>query len=76
MSRCGLHRWRTECSPATWFTVALAPGGARVNRDDFARGNLDANAPPWDYNPSAYSQRIPIAILAALGFAISVYLAL
>ena len=44
--------------------------------DSFARGRLDVNAPPWDYNPSAWSQRIPIAILAMIGFAISAYLAL
>ena len=42
----------------------------------YDRGNLDAPAPPWDYNPSAWSQRIPIAVLAFFGFAISVYLAL
>lgn len=38
--------------------------------------DLDAPAPPWDYNPSAWSQRIPIALLALLGFSISAYLAL
>ncbi len=41
-----------------------------------ARGDLDAPAPPWDYNPSAWSQRIPIAVLACVGFVISAYLAL
>ena len=40
------------------------------------QGALDVPAPPWDYNPSAWSQRIPIAILAAAGFFISAYLAL
>lgn len=40
------------------------------------RGNLDVPAPPWDYNPSAWSQRIPIVILAMIGFGISSYLAL
>jgi hypothetical protein len=38
--------------------------------------DLDANAPPWDYNPSAWSQRIPICVLALVGFFISVYLSL
>lgn len=38
--------------------------------------DLDVNAPPWDYNPSAWSQRIPIAVLALAGFVISAYLAL
>ena len=36
---------------------------------------MDA-APPWDYNPSAWSQRIPICALAAVGFLISTYMAL
>ncbi len=33
-------------------------------------------APPWDYNPSAWSQRIPICLLAAVAFLISTYMAL
>jgi uncharacterized membrane protein len=33
-------------------------------------------APPWDYNPSAWSQRIPICALAAVGFVISAYMGL
>ena len=41
-----------------------------------SRPDLNASAPPWDYNPSAWSQRIPIAVLALVGFAISSYLAL
>lgn len=38
--------------------------------------DLDLAAPPWDYNPSAWSQRIPICVLAAVGFLISAYMAL
>jgi hypothetical protein len=38
--------------------------------------DLNAPAPPWGYNPSAWDQRIPICLLALAGFAISVYLAL
>jgi uncharacterized membrane protein len=35
------------------------------------------NAPAgWTYNPSAWSQRVPIAILAFIGFAIATWLAL
>ncbi len=35
------------------------------------------NVPPgWDYNPAAWSQRLPIIILAILGFGIATYLAL
>lgn len=37
---------------------------------------LDINAPPWDYNPSAWSQRVPICLLAGVGFVIAAYMAL
>ncbi len=37
---------------------------------------LDAHAPPFSRNPSAWSQRIPICVLAAVGAIISTYLAL
>ena len=37
--------------------------------------DLDVAPPPWEYNPSAWSQRIPICILAMVGFAISAYMA-
>jgi uncharacterized membrane protein len=49
------------------------------DRPDLEAGveaRLDANAPPWDYNPSAWSERIPICVLAAVAFLISVYMAL
>ena len=37
----------------------------------------DAAIPPgWDYNPAAWSQRIPIVVLAVIGFFIASYLAL
>lgn len=39
-------------------------------------GDLNAIPPPWDYNPSAWSQRIPICILASVGFFIAAYMAL
>lgn len=32
--------------------------------------------PPWDYNPSAWSQRIPICALAMVGFVISAWMGL
>ncbi len=42
-----------------------------------ARGlDLDAPAEPWSYNPSAWSQRLPICALAMVAFAISTWLAL
>lgn len=38
--------------------------------------NLNAIPFPWDYNPSAWRQRIPICCLAFVGFLISTYLGL
>jgi uncharacterized membrane protein len=38
--------------------------------------HLNVNAPPWDYNPSSWRQRVPICILAGFGFFISAYMAL
>jgi hypothetical protein len=38
--------------------------------------DLNASVPPWDYNPSAWSERIPICLFAAVGFGLSAYLAL
>ena len=37
--------------------------------------DLDVAAPPWDYNPSSWKQRIPIAALAMVAFFISAYMA-
>lgn len=38
--------------------------------------DLNAAAPPFDYNPSEWSQRIPIAVLSGIAFFISTYMAL
>jgi uncharacterized membrane protein len=40
-----------------------------------AASDLDVAAPPWDYNPSSWSQRIPLVILAMAAFFISAYMA-
>jgi hypothetical protein len=40
------------------------------------RHQTEVNAPPWDYNPSSWRQRIPIAALAIVAFVISAYMAL
>lgn len=37
---------------------------------------LNENAPPWKHNPSAWSQRIPICVLAGVAFLIASYMAL
>lgn len=38
--------------------------------------DLDAVPLPWDYNPSAWSQRVPICLLAGVAFVIASYMAL
>lgn len=38
--------------------------------------DMDVVVPPWDYNPSAWSQRIPICILACIAFLIATHMAL
>src|SRR5690606_24727502 len=40
------------------------------------RESLHVIPHPWNYNPSAWRQRIPIAILAMVAFAIAVYMGL
>lgn len=42
-----------------------------------ARRERDGACPPgWAYNPSAWSQRLPIIVLAVLGFGVATYLTL
>jgi len=48
----------------------------RVIEQQVREPNLNVHAPPWRHNPSSWSQRIPIAVLAMVGFVISTYLAL
>jgi uncharacterized membrane protein len=40
------------------------------------RAEWDVPAPPWDYNPSSWRQRVPVCVLAGIGFFLSVYMAL
>ncbi|MEX2141029.1 MAG: vitamin K epoxide reductase family protein [Pirellulales bacterium] len=42
----------------------------------FQEPSLHVSAPPWDYNPSAWSQRIPICLLATVAGLIATYMAL
>lgn len=44
--------------------------------EERAGGDLDAAPPPWNYNPSAWSQRIPICVLAGVGCVVAAYMAL
>lgn len=43
---------------------------------DPRRPELHVAAPPWHHNPSSWRQRIPICVLAMVGFAIASYMAL
>jgi hypothetical protein len=47
-----------------------------MNTADPRIDDMSVNAPPWDYNPSSWRQRIPIAALAFVAFLISAYMAL
>lgn len=48
-----------------------------MTRERYEPGlDLDAIPYPWDYNPSAWRQRVPICLLAGLGFLIATYLGL
>jgi len=52
------------------------PAGGPV-REHVPTGQAAGEVPPgWDYNPSAWSDRLPIAGLALLGFCVACYLAL
>lgn len=37
---------------------------------------LDVAPPPWGYNPSSWRQRVPICVLAGVGFLVAAYMAL
>jgi len=37
---------------------------------------LDVVAPPWSYNPSSWRQRVPVCVLAGVGFLLATYMAL
>ena len=40
------------------------------------KADLNVAAPPWDYNPSSWSQRIPICLLAMVAFLLATHMAL
>lgn len=49
--------------------------GRSAGPGDFPQ-DLNVTVPPYKYNPSAWKQRLPICLLACVGAAISVHLAL
>ena len=49
----------------------------RTLQHDVTSQNRHQDAPPgWDYNPASWPQRLPIIVLALVGYAIAQYLAL
>jgi hypothetical protein len=54
------------------MNAATSATTANVSR----RSALSAPAQPWNYNPSSWSQRIPLCLFALAATAIAVYLAL
>ena len=52
-----------------------AHGPPRQDRTP-AAWDLEAIPYPWDYNPSAWVQRVPICLLASVAFVIATYMAL
>jgi uncharacterized membrane protein len=58
----------------TGHVNGVAPADARVRRA--VRTDLDVDAPPFARNPSAWSQRAPIAMLAGVATLIAMYMAL
>jgi hypothetical protein len=47
-----------------------------MNRNVDDLPDLHIAAPPWRHNPSAWSHRVPICVLAGVAFLIAVYMAL
>lgn len=43
---------------------------------DHVKTHDEVVAPPWDYNPSSWRQRVPICILAGIAFLIAAYMGL
>jgi hypothetical protein len=56
-------------------TSEEGPRESRGSRVDSVP-HLDVPAPPWSYNPSAWKQRVPICLLATVGFLIAAYMGL
>jgi len=53
-----------------------APISSDSTADSHAATDLDAIPEPFDYNPSSWSQRIPICVIAMVGFLIATYMGL
>jgi hypothetical protein len=56
-------------------TIEEGPGESKRRRVESVP-HLDVPAPPWSYNPSAWKQRVPICLLASVGFLIAAYMGL
>jgi hypothetical protein len=54
------------------FGIGMAFSIARLMNTN----KSEAVPPAWDYNPSSWSQRVPLVVIAAIGFLIALYLGL
>jgi hypothetical protein len=63
-------------SPSQAAGASPSPGHAAAQNEAWRQQPLDAHPAPWDYNPSSWSQRIPICLLAMVAFLISTYMGL
>ena len=78
---------RLQRDPQKWYAVnGLTPPGQKKAEEAGGKTagsaeprpeeDLDVAAPPWNYNPSSWRNRIPICVLAGVAFLIAVYMAL
>lgn len=58
------------------FAFASASASDRGPRNRSLEIDLDVSPAPWDYNPSAWRARVPIVVLALIGFGIAFYMGL
>lgn len=64
---------RLKRDPKRWYQINGLPTPEHLQPET---ADLNAIAPPWNYNPSAWSQRIPLCVLALVATLISLYMAL
>lgn len=73
---------RFKKDPKSWYEINGLPAPEQTGPPDQPGHSgdipvdLNANAPPWNYNPSAWSQRIPVCLLGLVAALISLYMAL
>jgi hypothetical protein len=58
-----------------WLTFATPPSRGAYGSGTEAAGERSPTPPGWDYNPSSWAERLPLAIVALVGAGIAGYLA-